>query len=419
MGMDRKIERSKRPLIIKIAIGLIATIFIIWLSINTQSYSDSTTLRVNRNDVTVSEVKLGTFEDYIPIRGSVTPKATVFLDAIEGGRVDEIHVRNGAIVEKGQPILVLSNPGLQLDVISREAQVSEQLNNLRNTRLAMEQNSLSLKSQLVDIDFNILRLERLAERQALLAERNLVSNASYQDTLDELAYQHKRRVITLESQIQDEKMREAQISALEGSVEQLQKNLTIARRNVEGLIVKAPITGQLSSFDAEVGQSKQRGQPLGQIDDIEAFKLHALIDEFYLTRMKEGLPAEATHNGRAWSLTISRVYPQVVNGQFEVDIDFTNGMPPEMRRGQTLQIRVQLGDANQALLLPRGSFIQETGGNWVFILDPTQQHATKKQIRLGRQNSDYFEVIDGLQLGDQVLTSDYSFYADIDAIELE
>lgn len=417
MAMDRKIERSRKPLLIKLGLFVVLA-----AGLGTAGYGflqDSAvpTFRVERERVTIGTVAQGTFEDFIPVRGSVTPLKSVFLDAIEGGRVEKIYVENGALVDVGQPILELSNTTLQLDVISREAQVSEQLNNLRNTRLAMEQNRLALKSQLVDIDYQIVRLERLALRRKELAEIRMIAQADYEETLDELQYQRNRREVTIESQRQDETMRLAQIESLESGVEQLQRNLEIARSNLDNLIISAPIAGQLSSFDAELGQSKTRGQTLGQIDDVDDFKLSVLIDEFYVTRTREGQYAEFTLSGKPYELQISRVYPQIVNGQFEVDMQFVGAAPADIRRGQTLQTRVQLGDAEQALLLPRGGFFQDTGGNWVFVLDPSGDFAVKRAISLGRRNPEYFEVLSGLEAGDQVITSEYAAYAQMERIQ--
>lgn len=417
MGMDKKIERSRTPLIIKSVVGLLALGVLGWFGKGVLDDSSIPTFRVDRSKLSISAVQPGTFEDFIPVRGTVTPLTSVFLDAVEGGRVEKIHVRNGALVEAGQPLLELSNATLQLDVISREAQVSEQLNNLRNTRLAMEQNRLSLKSQLVDIDYHITRLERLVERRGELARQRLIPEADYQDVVDELDYQRRRREVTIESQQQDEVLRESQIASLEDSVEQLQRNLAIARGNLESLTVTAPISGQLSSFDAELGQSKARGETLGQIDDVDDFKLRVLIDEFYITRTMEGQYGEFTLGGKTWPLRISRVYPQVVNGQFEVDMEFTDGKPADIRRGQTLQTRVQLGDASEALLLARGGFFQDTGGNWAFVLDPSGSFATRREIRLGRRNPEYFEVLEGLDAGEQVITSEYAAYTNMQRIQ--
>jgi len=368
--------------------------------------------------LTIETAEIGTFLDFVPIRGSVTPLDTVYLDAIEGGRVEAVFVEDGVFVETGQPILELSNTTLQLDVISREAQVSEQLNNLRNTRLAMEQNRLSLKSTLIEIDYQITRLTRLGERRTDLFERGLIARQDHEDVIDELEYYQNRREVTIESQEADDRMRLAQIESLESTVEQLERNLQIARANLDNLVIRAPITGQLTSLDAEIGESKSRGQRLGQIDDIDDFKVSALVDEFYVTRTQSGQSAEFELSGRIYKLEVIKVYPQIRDGQFEIDLAFLDAPPANLRRGQTLQIRVALGDSIEALLLPRSGFSQDTGGNWAFVLDPTGRYAVKRELRLGRRNPEYFEVLDGLEPGDRVITSAYSSYVNMDRIEL-
>jgi HlyD family secretion protein len=417
--MDRKLAKNRRPLMIKLGVISMLASGLAYGGLQMLRDSSVATFRVEKERVTVGSVAYGTFEDFIPVRGSVTPLKSVFLDAIEGGRVEKIFVESGAIVEAGQPLLELSNTALQLDVISREAQVSEQLNNLRNTRLAMEQNRLSLKSQLVDMDYQIIRLERLVERRETLAIQKLISQADFLDANDELAYYRNRRDVTIESQQQDETMRKSQIESLEEGVEQLQRNLEIARKNLDSLIITAPISGQLSSLDAELGQSKARGETLGQIDDTERFKLSVLIDEFYVTRTRAGQYAEFTLSDQSYEMRIAKVYPQIVNGQFEVDMEFVGAVPPDIRRGQTLQTRVQLGDASEALLLPRGGFFQDTGGNWAFVLDDTGEFAYKREIRLGRRNPEYFEVLEGLEEGEQIITSEYAAYAAMERIQFE
>jgi HlyD family secretion protein len=417
MGMDRRIEKSRRPLLIKIGVAAVLGLTLAWFARGALTDASIPTFRVERERVSIGTVTAGSFEDFIPVRGTVTPATSVFLDAVEGGRVEKLFVKNGSQVHAGQPIVELSNTTLQLDVISREAQVTEQLNNLRNTRLAMEQNRLSLKRDLVEIDYQVQRLGRLDSRQEELYNRGLVSQAMYQDTKDELAYYQQRRAVTIESQQQDESMRMAQIESLESGVAQLQKNLEIARKNLDSLVITAPIAGQLSSFSAELGQSKQRGETLGQIDDVDDFKLTVLVDEFYVTRTREGLLGEFTLAGKSYPLSVSRVYPQVVNGQFEVDMAFSGEVPNDIRRGQTLQIRMQLGDASTALLLPRGGFFQDTGGNWAFVLDASGRYAYRREISLGRRNPEYFEVLSGLEEGEQVIISEYAAFAEMQRIE--
>jgi HlyD family secretion protein len=416
-AMDRKIERRRFtwPRILAgsgVAALVIAVIYQFLSTSGVRSFAIASEL------VTVETAETGTFLDFVPIRGSVTPLNTVYLDAIEGGRVERVLAEEGGLIEEGQPILELSNTTLQLDVISREAQVSEQLNNLRNTRLAMEQNRLSLKSTLVEVDYQITRLTRLTERRADLFERGLIARQDYEDAADELEYYRNRREVTIESQEADERMRLAQIESLESAVEQLERNLEIARSNLDNLVIKAPIAGQLTSLDAEIGESKPRGQRLGQIDDVDDFKVTALVDEFYVTRTRAGQTAEFDLSGQTHRLEVIKVYPEIRDGQFEIDLAFVEAPPANLRRGQTLQIRVALGDSSEALLLPRGGFFQDTGGNWAFVLDESGEFAFKRNLRLGRRNPEYFEVLEGLEPGDRVITSAYSSYVDMDRIQL-
>ena len=416
-AMDRKVER-RRFTWPRILMGSAVAVLVVGVIYQFLATSGVRSFAIASELVTVETAESGTFLDFVPIRGSVTPLNTVYLDAIEGGRVERVLAEEGGLTEEGQPILELSNTTLQLDVISREAQVSEQLNNLRNTRLAMEQNRLSLKSTLVEVDYQITRLTRLTERRADLFERGLIARQDYEDAADELQYFRNRREVTIESQEADERMRLAQIESLESAVEQLERNLEIARSNLDNLVIKAPIAGQLTSLDAEVGESKARGQRLGQIDDVDDFKVTALVDEFYVTRTRAGQTAEFDLSGETHRLEVIKVYPEIRDGQFEIDLAFVEAPPANLRRGQTLQIRVALGDSSEALLLPRGGFFQDTGGNWAFVLDESGEFAVKRNLRLGRRNPEYFEVLEGLEPGDRVITSAYSSYVGMDRIQL-
>ena len=412
--MDRKIQRAK-PGKLLIGGGIAAAallVAIVWIS-----RDSSTSYTLDGQRIRSASVETGVFEDYIPLRATVEPERTVFLDAIEGGRVEEILVDDGAYVEEGQPILELSNTSLQLDVIAREAEVSEQLNNLRNTQLAIEQNRLSLKGDLIEINYQITRLQRLVDRYIELEGNKFISKREYEDAVDELAYWTSRRGVTLESQEQDEKIRLAQIAQLQTSVEQLEKNLTLTRGNLENLLVRAPRAGQLTSLDAELGESKARGERLGQIDDVDRFKATALVNEFYLNRVSIGQRAELDIDGTRYELEISKVYPNVQASQFEVDLRFTNGAPPDIRRGQTLQMRLVLGDAeNNVLLLANGPFFNDTGGAWVFVMNDDRSVATRRDVELGRRNSTNIEVIGGLVDGDEIIISSYSNFITVDRI---
>ena len=319
-----------------------------------------------------------------------------------------------------QPILELSNTSLQLDVIAREAEVSEQLNNLRNTQLAIEQNRLSLKSDLIEIDYQISRLDRLVKRYVELEGNQFISKNEYEDAVDELEYWKSRREVTRESQEQDEVIRLAQIEQLEASVGQLEKNLTLTRSNLDNLLVRAPRAGQLTSLNAELGESKGRGERLGQIDDVDRFKTTALVNEFYLNRVRIGQRAELEVDGKHYELEISKVYPNVQASQFEIDLRFVGGAPSDIRRGQTLQMRLVLGDSDSnAVLLANGPFFNDTGGAWVFVMDQNRSVATRRDVQLGRRNSNNIEVFAGLTDGDEVIISSYSNFITVDRLFID
>jgi HlyD family secretion protein len=415
--MDRTIERrSRRPLIIAgTGAAVLAIVALVWIA---SGQTTSHTLDGQR--IRIASVETGVYEDFIPLRASVEPERSVFLDAIEGGRVEAILVEEGAFVEEGQPLVELSNTSLQLDVIAREAEVSEQLNNLRNTELAIEQNRLSLKGELIEIDFQISKLERLVTRYEELEDNQFISRNEYEDAVDELTYWRNRHEVTRESQTQDEIIRLAQIEQLQSSVAQLEKNLGLARANLDNLLVRAPRGGQLTSLDAELGESKARGERLGQIDDVDRFKATALVNEFYLNRVRVGQKAQLETGGRKYELEVSKVYPEVQASQFEVDLRFTGEAPADIRRGQTLQMRLVLGDLSErATLVANGPFFNDTGGAWVFVLDPNGKVATKREVQFGRRNPNSIEVLGGLIEGDKVITSSYANFIGVERLFID
>jgi len=418
VAMDRRIERRfprwVRPAAVGLALLLLAGIA--WYVLLPEP---GRSLRLGAETLTVSEVSLGTFEDFIPVRARVTPARTVFLDAIEGGRVEQVFVEDGARVTADQPLVRLSNTSLQLDVISREAQVTEQLNNLNTLKLQLEQNRLGHKRDLVEIDWNITRLTRLVERRRSLAKDAGISQQELEATEDELDYYKKRRAVTLEAQASDESLRKAQVEQLDAQTVQLRKNLSFARKNLESLNVRAPVAGKLTAFSVEIGQSLARGERLGQVDDADHFKLTALIDEFYLPRMDIGQAADVVVEGTHYALRVAKIYPQVRDGQFKIDLTFVNATPTGIRRGQTLQTRLTLGDPSKALLIPNGAFYQDTGGNWVFVVAADGHQAVKRNVRLGRRNARFIEVLEGLEQGERVITSPYSGFTDMDRLRFD
>lgn len=415
--MDRKVEKktSYGRWAAYVAAGSAALLFAWWF---VDMLMGGRSLSVNAQRISVSTVTVGTFEDFIPLRGRLVPRSTVYLDAIEGGRVEEILMEDGALVEVGDMIAVLSNTNLQLEVLGREAAVTEQLNNMRTIELQLEQNRLSHKRNLVEIDYQIIRLSREITRQRELISKNLVSQSTIDQLEDELAYFKSRREITLESQATDARMQEQQLLQLQEAGAQLQAGLGFARKNLDDLSVRAPVSGKLSGFNIEIGQSITRGGRLGQIDDPDGYKLNVRIDEYYLGRVDLQQVATAEHDGRELDLQISKIYPQVAEGQFEVDMLF-NDEPVGLRRGQTLQVRLTLGDNTDAILIPNGAFYQETGGSWVFVVAPDGSEAIKRSVKLGRRNTSFIEVLDGLEPGEKVITSPYTSFVGMDRLSLD
>ena len=418
VGMDRKITTKKSPLK-KYGPWVGGALLLGFVAYMVMDASQGRTFQIDENRIRVGKVTMGEFEDFIPVRARVTPLRTVFLDAIEGGRVERRLVEDGTMVKKGDLIVELSNTGLQLDVMRNEAEVTQQLNNMRTIELQLEQNRLSHKRNLVELDYQITRLTRLAERQRVLNKQGNLSRSVLDDTEDELAYQIARRKVTLESQATDARLQETQMAFLKETGDRLEENLEFARNNMDKLNVRAPVDGKLSGLNVEIGQSIARGGRLGQIDDPNNFKLTANIDEFYLGRVDVGQEVNFDRDGIQYAMRIAKIYPQVNNGQFEVDMVFVDEQPSNIRRGQTIQTKLTLSDSSEAMLIPNGAFYQDTGGNWIFVVSPDGGEAIKRIVRLGRNNNNYIEVISGLELGETVITSPYSNYKDMDRLVLK
>ncbi len=416
-AMDRVVAKRTPPgrIVGYVLAGVAALIFLWWL---VGALLGGRSLSINAQRVTASTVTTGTFEDFIPLRGRLVPRSTVYLDAIEGGRVDAVLVEDGMMVTAGQSIAVLSNTGLQLEVLGREAAVTEQLNNMRTIELQLEQNRLSHKRNLVEIDYQVIRLNRSIARQQDLASRDLVAQSTVDELQDELTYYRNRLEVTLESQASDARLQEQQLKQLRDANDQLLTGLTFARKNLGDLNMRAPLDGKLSGFNIEIGQSIERGGRIGQIDDPDHYKLNVQIDEYYLGRIDLKQLGVASHNGRDFHVEIAKIYPQVTNGQFEVDMIFAEE-PLGVRRGQTLQLKLTLGDNSDAILIPNGTFYQETGGNWIFVVSPDGSEAIRRTVRLGRRNVDFIEVLEGLDPGEQVITSAYSSYVGMDRLTLD
>jgi len=376
-------------------------------------------LNVDSERITISTVSRAPFQEFIPVTGTIQPLQTFFLDAAEGGRIDSIFVVAGSFVKKGDRILKLANTNVQLDVLYREALLFEQINNARNTRLAIEQNSLTLRGQLADVFYQITRLQRLYDRDTLMFRKQLISAQEYEQVKDEYEYWKSKQSITVENFRQDSLLRHAQLVQLDGSITRMQSNLNLVMKSLEDLIVRAPLTGQLTSLNVEIGESKSPGQRLGQIDVLDGFKVRAAIDEFYISRINVGQKGSFDLGATAFNVSVEKVYPEVRDGRFEVDMLFDGSPPQGVRRGQSLQIKLQLGDLTDALIIARGGFYQKTGGQWVYVVDKSGVSAVKRNIRIGRQNPQAFEVLEGLEVGEQVITSSYDNFGDIERLVLK
>jgi len=415
--MDRKIEKKKWPP--KRIAAYSGSILVVFIIIYQLSFSDkSSRLNVNRERMVISTVRQGDFQEFIPVIGSVVPIKTYYLDAIEGGSVEHLYLEAGSYVNKGDPIMKLANTNLLLDIMYREAELFQQSNNLRNTRLAMEQNALIIKAQLLDLEFSIKKSFRVYNNQKNLYDQNLIAEQQFEKAQDEYNYLRDKRDLTLQSHQQDSVFREIQMGQLEMSLKRMEGNLEIVKQNLDNLILKAPVSGQLTSLNAEIGESKTRGERLGQIDVLDGFKLLIAVDEYYISRISIGQKGTFTFAGKEHELRIDKVYPEVLNGRFEVDMKFVNQEPEGIRRGQSQHIRLELGDPGEGLLLARGGFFQKTGGQWVYLLDESEEYAVKQPLRLGRQNTEVFEILDGLKAGDRVITSSYDSYGDVDKLLL-
>ncbi len=411
MSMDKIIAKKKWPprrIITYSAAGS----FVLLVGYLLVFQSNRSTLNVEKEKVTISLVQRGPFQEFIPIMGEVLPRQTIFLDVEEGGLVETIYIEAGSAVKKGDKILKLSNTSLLMDIMYREAELFQQINNLRNTRLLFEQSRLALERDLADFDFQVEKQKRKFASYQSLYDEKLISRHDFEDTRDEYEMVKNKRRLAAESQEKELSFRQQQIVQLEDAVKRMEDNLKIAKGKLDNLTLRAPITGTLTSLQAEPGQSKSPGERLGQIDAPEGFKARAAIDEFYIDRIEKGKPGQFELSGATYRMQVSRVYPEVKDGKFSVDLEFPGLQAPGIRRGQTLHIRLELSDVAEALLLPRGGFFQKTGGNWAFVLEADGKTAVKKEIRLGRQNPDVFEVLDGLRAGEQVVTSSYDSFGD-------
>lgn len=408
-AMDRVIERRRidRRLIWAGSALLAALLVTLWWMFAPRAGDQS----VEGGRLTVSEVRKGVFEDFLPLRARATPLVTVYLDAVEGGRVEQVLVEDGAMVKRGQLLAVLSNSDLQLNLLARQADVSREINSMRSQELALTQTRLQTEREVLEAQLATRKAQRQYELQKPLAERGFVAGRTYRDSQDDYLSNRDRLAVLERTRAEDERLQSSQLAQLRASAASLNASLGIAHATLDALKLRAPVDGQLTAFSIQLGQSLQRGERLGQIDSAGRNKLVADVDEFYLGKVVIGQRASIEQSGRTFALKVAKVYPQVRNGQFQVDLTFDGGEPP-IQRGQTLQAKLVLGDPAPALLVPNGSWYTDTGGAWIFVVAPGGGSAVRRDVRLGRRNTTMVEVLDGLQPGERVITSPYTGLTD-------
>jgi HlyD family secretion protein len=407
--MDKKIERSLTQMYLK-KLSVVAVAFAVVAAAYgfTQTSDTGRSQNIDKNSLTISTVKQGAFRDALSLRGQVVPKTSIYLDTIAGGQVEERLVEQGEFVEKGQPLVRLSNTNLQLDVMSREAQVTEQLNFLRNTQMTMETSRLDLRRDLLEVELKITHLTRGLKQTKPLVKSGVVAQDKLSEIEEDLNYYHARKALTIERQKQENSIREVQVAQLSDSATMLEKNLEFARKNLENLLIKAPVSGYLSELEVEIGESKNSGARLGQIDIPNEYKLVVRLDEFYLNQVQPNMPVLIALESGTVTAKVSKIDSRVQQSQFQIEVDLPSNTK-SIKRGQSIDIELMLGDnQNNALLLKRGAFFTNSGGNWVYVIEQGGNKALRRDIRLGKKNQHYFEVLEGLKAGDRVITSSYS-----------
>lgn len=413
--MDRIIEKKKwtTARIATIAGISLFVVFIIWLFFLRDS---SSRIYVNRDQVTIATVMKDKFQEFIPIDGVVHPRNTYYIDAIMGGNVQRKYVEDGAMLNRGDTILKLVNTNLELSYMEQETRIFEAINNLQNTKIGLEQNKFVRQKEVVAIQRQMEDMQAQFMRQSHLYGNNLISDQQYEEAERDYRYTMKQLQLSLELQRLDSISAERRYKQIDVSMDRLYNNLELLRLSLGNLYVTAPAGGKLSSFSIEVGQSAQAGLRLGQIDVPGDFKLRASIDERYLSRVTTGQQAAFDFGGRTYPLSIQKIYTDVSDGSFQVDLHFEDGYPPHIRRGQTIQLRLTFSGETDALIVRRGGFFQQTGGNWIYVLDDSGDFATKRPIRINRQNIMHYEIMEGLQAGEQVIISSYDNFNNRDRV---
>ena len=419
--MDIKLEKksgwravfSKKSL--PYLFGAVVVVLIVWLLLK----ENTTTLRVNTATVTVSNVEEGEFNDYVSLSGTVQPMTTMQLSPLESGVVERVVAEEGTTVKAGDVILEMTNKQLSMQILQSEADLAEKQNILRNTLISMEQERLSLRQEMLMLDLEVTRKQRAYEQNKELLNEELVAREVYLQSKEDYELALSRRSLVRERQKQDSLYRTVQVAQLDENLRSMQLNMQLIRERVDNLKVKAPIDGEVGMLNVVLGQTLSQGSAIGQINDLSAYKVTAMVDEHYIDRVVTGLTASFMRQDNSYDMLLRKVYPEVRDGKFKVDLTFGSELPDNIRTGQTYNLNLQLGQPVEAVYIPRGAFFQKTGGRWIYVVDETGEKAHRREIRIGRQNPRYYEILDGLAPGEKVITSSYDNFGDNEVLILK
>lgn len=409
--MDRIIKKKKWTLqrIATLTGSILLLLFVLYMLLFRDNRSR---IYIDQDKVTIATVERSEFQEFIPVDGIVHPLVTIYIDAIFGGRVEEIFVRDGALVEKGEPILRLSNATIEKEYMFQENQALEVLNNYQNTQLNIERNKFTLEREMADLEYQKEIATADFRRKKELYEAGHMAEEEFETSQRNYLIAKKRYDIAYRAMQHDSVYTQTQMVQIKESIDRMQDNLKILNENLNNLTITAPISGQLSSFQSEIGETVQPGDNLGQLDVLDGFKIKARIDERYINRTFVGQGARFNYGGESYQLQIQKIYSNITGGTFEVDMFFIDNIPEGIRRGQTLQVRLEFSSVADAIIIPRGGFYQKTGGNWIYVIDEAGNQATKRKISIGRQNIHSYEVMEGLEPGEQVIVSSYELFGD-------
>ena len=416
--MDRILEKKKglqKKHIPYVAGGAALLILLGWLIFGDHSSS----LKVDSRTVTIEKAQRGQFNDYVRVNGNVLPITTVQISPLESGNVDVKVVEEGAMVKKGDIIVKLTNPQLNMQILTSEADLAYQENQLRDTRVSMEQEKLNLRQERLQVEMNVARTKRRYEQYAALEKENLISHEEYLQAKEDYELAARQKELIYDRQVQDSIFRSLQIDNMEISLESMKKNMELIRQRVDNLNVRANIDGELGQLDVVLGQYVTAGTKVGQINDLSDYKIEAMIDEHYIDRVKAGLEGTFERQGKKFGLVVKTVFPEVRDGQFRTWCYLTGERPDNIRAGQTYYINLELGQPTDAIIIPRGAFYQTTGGSWIFVVSPDGKKAFRRSVKIGRQNPQYYEVLEGLDDGEQVIVSSYETFGDNEVLILK